>query len=407
MKLLFIAQGISSQSGFPAGNKIVEALLSQKYSTFMAFSAFASKGGIENMMDSLNSFRNNGGTIKLFLGVDLHGTSKEALEYLLEHDITTYIVHSPNAVVFHPKIYLFLGQNEHLIIVGSSNLTRSGLFQNIESSLCASFPTSDSEGMELEQSILDYYHEIINGQSDSCNLLSQQIIDLLVDTNTVLSEQKKREISNTENRSLPQVTCSNREKLSSTFKPIHIAKPPKGHGRTISNEVITPGHGVNEATVVFLNEELSNNAMWIETGRMTGGSRNILDLSKQGKRDGIEKFGSVEFFNVDKNDYSHQIDITLIYNGEKYIGNTIKYAERNSNWRIQLKGISSTNQKLTNIFKENGSQDKIFIFERTDDPLIYNFFILSSDELEHLIDISTDWANGGKTGAGRKYGLIN
>ena len=58
------------------------------------------------------------------------------------------------------------------------------------------------------------------------------------------------------------------------------------------------------------------------------------------------------------------------------------------------------------MFRANGSQDKIFIFEATSSPSVYNFHILDADELDRLIDISSDWANGG-SGRGRKYGIIS
>ena len=81
--------------------------------------------------------------------------------------------------------------------------------------------------------------------------------------------------------------------------------------------------------------------MWIETGQMTGASRNILDLSKKGKRDNINKFGSVEFFGLEKDAVDKSLDIDIIYNDRIYRENHIFYAHRNSNWRIQLKGVLS------------------------------------------------------------------
>ena len=147
--------------------------------------------------------------------------------------------------------------------------------------------------------------------------------------------------------------------------------------------------------------------MWIESGQMTGGSRNILDLSKKGRRDNVNKFGSVEFFGVDKNSNNPRpFDVTLVYADRDYVGNSILYAKGNSNWRIQLKGVTSTGEKLTDVLRDSGSQGKVFIFEKTDTPTKFVFHILEDDAIEQLKDLSSDWAAGGN-GQGRRYGLLN
>ncbi|MBK7345442.1 MAG: phospholipase D family protein [Chitinophagaceae bacterium] len=56
------------------------------------------------------------------------GTSKQALELLLEKGIETYIYHREEEyITYHPKLFLFEGQKHTRVIIGSSNLTRSGL----------------------------------------------------------------------------------------------------------------------------------------------------------------------------------------------------------------------------------------------------------------------------------------
>ncbi|MBK7336708.1 MAG: NgoFVII family restriction endonuclease [Saprospirales bacterium] len=106
------------------------------------FVAFVSTGGLKNIIEELIAFKENGGEIKLYLGVNLNVTSKEALEQLLENGIESYVVYSPNNIIYHPKIYAFEGDETKRAIIGSSNLTESGLFQNIEASVCVDFSTA-------------------------------------------------------------------------------------------------------------------------------------------------------------------------------------------------------------------------------------------------------------------------
>ena len=139
MELKFIGQGLDPESDITAGNFIIDSFDSEKYSSFNAFVAFVSTGGLKNIIDQMLAFREAGGEIKLYLGVNLNATSKEALEKLLEHGIQSYVIYSPNNIIYHPKIYAFEGNETTRAIVGSSNLTESGLFQNIEASVCIDF----------------------------------------------------------------------------------------------------------------------------------------------------------------------------------------------------------------------------------------------------------------------------
>lgn len=59
--------------------KILKTELKSNYSSFTIFSAFAKNSGVLRLKDSLETFRSNGGTVKAFIGIDLDGTSYEAL----------------------------------------------------------------------------------------------------------------------------------------------------------------------------------------------------------------------------------------------------------------------------------------------------------------------------------------
>lgn len=191
MDVSFIAHGMP-QLRTPAGDVILGALQGGLYNDFIGFSAFVSIGGVNNLKDGITSFISNGGSVSLYVGVDLHATSKEALKALIDANIPTKIVYSPNSVVYHPKVYLFRGTTNHMVIVGSSNLTTSGLFQNVESSICVKFNDGDEQGMALENSILRYFDKIIDGTSGSVRDLTEETLQLLVDSNIVLPETSLR-----------------------------------------------------------------------------------------------------------------------------------------------------------------------------------------------------------------------
>ncbi len=92
MELTFIGQGLDSDIEQSAGQHIIEAIDSGNFTSFSAFVAFVSVSGLKNIIDNLVNFKKNGGAIRIFLGVNLNATSKEALGYsgpirslILEH----------------------------------------------------------------------------------------------------------------------------------------------------------------------------------------------------------------------------------------------------------------------------------------------------------------------------------
>lgn len=410
MKVQFIAQGIPESIGTPAGDVINNALLTTNYNSFAAFVAFVSVDGINQLKESFKQFIDSGGQIRLYVGVDLHGTSKEALELLLSLDnVKTYIVYSSNRIIYHPKIYSFEGDNNNMVMVGSSNLTLSGLYQNIEASLCITNEGEDEQDKSLISDIYDYYNAILSNDSTYCQPLSQEIIDLLCENKIVLTSKESRVQFNEQSKQ-NKTSVSEREKLKEKFSAVKVGKAKTGRKKSVVEHVYTKEED-DETGTYSQTTSIEEKAMWIETKEMTGGSRNILDLSKKGVRDKIVKPGSVEFFGIDKENYAMEKDIELVYDGKIFKNNTIKYAPKNSNWRIQIKGEADDGTKMTYLSSPRlgipgGLTRKILIFEKTDVTDRYVLHIFDEEELEYWKSISSDWANMGNKN-GRTYGYLN
>lgn len=414
MNVKFISQGIESDSDsyVPAGNYI-NASLKEDYTRFSAFVAFVSAGGIENIKESLLSFRDNGGDIRLYVGVDMHGTSKEALQLLLDLGIPTYIVYSSNRIVYHPKIYAFESANRLKLLIGSSNLTVSGLYQNVEASVVLSGDNDDAD--EMRSFISDVYESfnlVLQDNSTICRMLNAELLELLVDGGLVISEKANIAISNEISKKHHKASLSSKTKLEEQFSKLKVVRPQKGYKRVLSAEIIS-GSLLEERQVVYERSPIRSNTMWVCTGKMTGGSRNILDLSKNGKRAGQLISGSVSFFVDDPNlkDYKNE-NIVIVYNGKAYYGNSLLYAIGNSNWRLQLKGEALDGSKLTDISRpylgfDGGFAYKILLFHKLDQPDTYELSIASMDELNMLIEASSEWGGSGTAGIGREYGFIN
>lgn len=409
LRLRFIGQGLGPEKSSTVGDLIIESLESKEYISFKTFIAFVSTGGLRNTIDQIIAFRDKGGDIRLYLGVDLNATSKEALEQLLAYKIESYVVYSPNNIIYHPKVYTFEGKKVTRVIIGSSNFTESGLFQSIEASVCVDFSNEDENGINFLTDVYDYYNQVINLKHPSCQKLTPSILRLLVENKIVLPEKIIRAKNNKVNQEYGRRDATKHNKLLEVFAKIRPKRPPKGFKKIVRKEELIVRID-EKVEVVCEDAQLTSGSMWIETGKMTGGSRNILDLSKSGKHEGEVKFGSVSFFgiNPDKTDTTKSINIQ--HGGNVYKDNPIFFAEDNSNWRIQLKGETDDGKKLTTISKphlgqDGGFVDKVLLFTRIDKT---NFIleILDIDNIEKLVENSSTWARGGKGGTGRAYGII-
>lgn len=412
MDIKFIGQGLDPESNITAGNFIIDSLKSENYSSFNAFIAFVSTGGLKNIIDEMLAFKEAGGEIKLYLGVNLNATSKEALEKLLEHQIESYVVYSPNNIIYHPKIYAFEGDETTRAIIGSSNLTESGLFQNIEASVCVDFESDDENGSAFLADIYDHFNAIINQEHPSCQLLTQEVLEILIESNVVLPEAASRAKSNKINKEFGQKEAKVNTRLLDLFGKVKAKRPPKGFRKTVIKKELIAEEETNEVNIVDETTELAAGSMWIETGLMTGGSRNILDLSKSGRLNGENKFGSVEYFGINPSEYESTKDVDIVFGGKTYLGNTIFYPvgeRRNGTWRIRLNGVTENEEKLTtfsipSLGQNGGFQQKILLFTKIDETN-FRLEILEQDDMPRLIENSADWAKGGN-GIGRAYGII-
>ena len=69
--------------GGQVGNYIKDCLEDSKYNKLTIIVAFAKNSGVLRLKESLEAFRKSGGEIDVYVGIDLDGTSYEALVSLL------------------------------------------------------------------------------------------------------------------------------------------------------------------------------------------------------------------------------------------------------------------------------------------------------------------------------------
>lgn len=400
------------------GNRLIDLLDSGEYHTLNIIVAFAQSSGVLRIKPAIDKFRSLGGNVNVTVGVDLEGTSYEALTSLLMNTDYLAVVHSEKRQTFHPKIYHFEGEKGCLLIVGSNNLTGGGLWTNFESSLIVHKNNSIDSSDKLNSELINYQN-ILSSIKDACLIINDQSdIDTLLHNGYVLREvDAKLRLSNASK------TNGNRKRLFGSGVPAPIPQilEPTSKNSVKSKPKVEPSSILPAMSAALLEWQ----TIWFETRSMTGGSRNILDLSakslvSRGTPSGTpldigdSKFmrGSVTFFGVNPSATSHTKDIVLNFEGVDYEGNTILFpvgTRANGTWRLQIKGKSAANHKITDAFKMKDPAfyltNKIIAFTRIDT----DYYLLSvhpETELKRFETASKILGNNGVTPNAKRVGLL-
>lgn len=192
-----------------------KSFMDSDFENFIGFSAYTKKNGLNLFLRELLEAKKRFKSVKFYLGIAEKGTSKEALEFLLEQNIETYTFCSYKDYIFHPKIYFFEGKTERRMIIGSSNLTKKGLSfdGNIEASVLIDYSISDTSGLKLQRQYMDYFDEIINATNSCVKLLTKESLNAFVENGYVAEERKTYEDGHNVSHSGTRTKKPKRDKL--------------------------------------------------------------------------------------------------------------------------------------------------------------------------------------------------
>lgn len=179
MQIDFIGHGLNTDNKLNVGDQLATSFGSSHFDSFVGFVAFAAISGVNKLLPSLLTAQKKYKKLVFFIGVDNKGTSKQALELLLEKNIETYIFHKDEEqITYHPKLFLFEGGRHSRVIIGSSNLTYSGFLNNIEASIQLDFKTAtDKQGNKLLKEVKSYFANLIDLSDNSVFKLNKDLIE--------------------------------------------------------------------------------------------------------------------------------------------------------------------------------------------------------------------------------------
>lgn len=394
------------------GEKLISLLKSEKYTDLTIIVAFAKESGVLRIKDALDNFRLTNGRVTAYVGIDLDGTSYEALTTLYKSVDSLNIIHSETSQTFHPKIFNFVNGKDSLTIVGSHNLTAGGLWTNFESSFIATTDLTQMDGKKLQQSIDDFINRLKALGNSFKHIKDQDFIEELLNdgyiSKEVLQKTNRREAQQSQPKLQPKFGTGK-----------HVVLPQKP---AIRNPIpAPPQQEKNTANLTTPTLRFSDPTLWYSTQRLTGGSGNQIDLSIQSKLvsgdpsgtpyDGNKAgymCGTVEFFGVNPSQTSQTKNITIHYLGDDYKGNTIKFPSNqhsNRTWRLQLEGVNTSGESLKSLYGNDGLKFKIITFTKLDTDY-YSLAVFPGSNLDNFKNNSDLYGHNGSSRTARPIGII-
>jgi HKD family nuclease len=155
---------------------LIDEFSSNRWSLFQSAVAFAKQSGnYEELLDAITEFLEDGGIVEMTFGADVFGRDVKGSEYDAVERLLTEFQDQPNARfflyhekgsrTFHPKIYLFsnLKTQRALLIVGSSNWSAGGFYDNVEANVCVELDLTKADHLSCYEQLQSYFSDYWQG----------------------------------------------------------------------------------------------------------------------------------------------------------------------------------------------------------------------------------------------------
>lgn len=368
------------------GDVLTTNLIESDHSRFRFAVAYMRKSGLGRLRNSIDSFKEDGGTVAGAVGVggritgrDTGVTSEEALETLAEIAPESTVFTTTTDVIFHPKVYIFRSESVGEILVGSANVTRDGLYRNVEFGSHLHFDLTDGHDLEVFEQHEDFVMELLDSSNPNVQPVNDDVISHLRDDGIIQSESDMPEPSTSAEpegqTTLPESSIS--DQTREMFPSLEVEAPPARE--TSSSEV--PGVDQAQTFIVQLSD--------FDTSHRsdTPGTSEIL----------IPK-GALAFFpelteegDTNPDDSYFDVIIPTVDGEEEYTARLWHYEDREE-YRLRVK------PEMIDLTTRGGG-DLLVVEILPEDPVLeYHLSLVQEedDEFEELFGQCTHIASGGK-----------
>lgn len=173
----FLGQPGSDESTLAAF--LERALAAPQIDSLTVVVAWVRFRGLVRLQCELEAFRDRGGCLKLITGIDEGGATRPGLLLAARLFHEAYVFHDPAGGTFHPKMYLAEGARQAQLVVGSSNATPGGWYQNYETSLEAHFALPAEAHHPALEGVRAYIDSLL-AERELCFSITEELVDRLV-----------------------------------------------------------------------------------------------------------------------------------------------------------------------------------------------------------------------------------
>jgi len=126
--------------------------------------AWGKRSGFELVDSSLRTLAARGARVRIIVGVDAGGATRQGLECAMEHATEPYVFHVRGRT-FHPKLFVAHGGGAAAVLIGSSNLTRGGVAANFELGVGLDLDLALADDVAFFNSIQDYVDGLLRDEA--------------------------------------------------------------------------------------------------------------------------------------------------------------------------------------------------------------------------------------------------
>ena len=120
--------------------------------------AFVLKTGVDSIAPQLQAVAK---VSTFFVGVRNDITSVQAIKRLLELGVQVVAVDTGSrATIFHPKLFLSVGKTDATVVIGSANMTFSGLHNNVEAGAILKLDLADGDEKRVVEELVKTFADL-------------------------------------------------------------------------------------------------------------------------------------------------------------------------------------------------------------------------------------------------------
>lgn len=268
MKLEFLPQvGLGYAGSQRMGDRLNAAIRTPNTDSFKFAVAYMRLSGWQRLASSIADLKGRRGNVVGAVGVDQQVTTVEALEALRRAAPDSTVYYTVSALIFHPKLYVVTSPAAATVFIGSSNLTRDGLYRNMELSVAIHLDLNDAGDSVVFRSFETVLDDFLDTSHSNVKRITPTLLRDLERSGLVGREGSTREPSNASHAQGRTATDSNL--IQRLFPPlaVQLAPPPLTVlGQTWPYGPRAPRHGIRPVRYITFVMQLS----MFDTSHRTG-----------------------------------------------------------------------------------------------------------------------------------------